>query len=108
MLPIMEHPTNHEPTDEEWRTLARQASEERDPNKLLDLAEQIVEKFDEEIRRKLRLVSKAGHPRGRPLFQRLFSLQGTSRRSQNRSRILPGHSGATTVNKLVSRRDITE
>jgi aspartate/tyrosine/aromatic aminotransferase len=56
MLPIMEHPTNHEPTDEEWRTLARQASEERDPNKLLDLAEQIVEKFDEEKRRKLRLV----------------------------------------------------
>jgi hypothetical protein len=52
----MEHPKNHEPTEEEWRTLARQASEERDPYKLLELSQQIVEKYDEEKRRKLRLV----------------------------------------------------
>jgi hypothetical protein len=49
---MMEHQPNHEPTEEEWRTLARQASEEGDPYKLLDLAEQIVEKYDEETRRK--------------------------------------------------------
>jgi hypothetical protein len=46
------HPPNHEPTEEEWRTLARQANEERDPYKLLELAQQIVEKYDEETRRK--------------------------------------------------------
>jgi hypothetical protein len=53
-LSIMELPKNHEPTEEEWRTLARQASKEEDPNKVLELAGQIVEKYDEERRRKLR------------------------------------------------------
>jgi hypothetical protein len=52
LFPMMEHPPNHEPTEEEWRTLARQAIKEGDPYKLLDLAEQIVEKYDEETRRK--------------------------------------------------------
>ena len=35
----------------EWHTLARQASTEEDPDKALDLAERIVEKFEEEKRR---------------------------------------------------------
>ena len=38
---------SYEPTEEEWRKLARQASEEEDPDKLLNLAEQIVQKYDE-------------------------------------------------------------
>jgi hypothetical protein len=49
---MMEHPPNHEPIEEEWRTLARQASKEKDMDKVLDLAQQIVEKYDEETRRK--------------------------------------------------------
>jgi hypothetical protein len=52
----MEHPKNHEPPEEEWRTLARQASQESDPYKFLELTQQIVEKYDEEKRRKLRSV----------------------------------------------------
>ena len=56
IFPIMKDPKNHEPTEEEWRTLARQASEEKDPEKLVALAEQIVDKYDEEKRRKLRSV----------------------------------------------------
>jgi hypothetical protein len=43
---------NHEPTHEEWRELARQAIEEEDPDKALDLAQQVVEKYEEEKRRK--------------------------------------------------------
>ena len=39
--------SNHEPTEQEWRELARQAIEEEDPDKALDLAQQIVEKYDE-------------------------------------------------------------
>jgi hypothetical protein len=44
---------NHgEPTEEEWRTLARQASEEKSPEELVELAQKIVEKFDEAKQRK--------------------------------------------------------
>jgi hypothetical protein len=43
---------NHEPTHEEWRELARQAIEEEDPDQALDLAQQVVEKYEEEKRRK--------------------------------------------------------
>ena len=44
---------NHEPTtEEEWRELARQAVKEQDPDKMIALAEQIVEKYDEEKRRR--------------------------------------------------------
>ena len=43
---------HHEPPEEEWRTLARQASEEKSPEKLVELAQQIVEKFDEAKQRK--------------------------------------------------------
>jgi hypothetical protein len=41
-----------EPTREEWRELARQASQEEDPERVIDLSKQIIEKFDEEKRRK--------------------------------------------------------
>ena len=49
--PVMGHPKNHERTEEEWRELAREANKEEDPDKLLDLAEQIVEKYKEEKRK---------------------------------------------------------
>jgi len=42
MIPIF---TSTEP---EWRTLASQASEERDPDKLFELGHQIVEKYEAE------------------------------------------------------------
>jgi hypothetical protein len=44
--------TNGEPTEEQWRDLARQASQERDPEKLADLAEQIIEEYDEAKKKK--------------------------------------------------------
>ena len=44
----MEPPRNHEPTEQEWRILARQASEEKDSYKMLDLIQQVIEKYDEE------------------------------------------------------------
>jgi len=40
-------PRNELP-EEEWRTLARQASKEEDPDKALELAQRIVEKYEEE------------------------------------------------------------
>jgi hypothetical protein len=43
---------HHEPPEEEWRTLARQASKEEDPDKLIELTQQFIEKFDEAQRRK--------------------------------------------------------
>ena len=52
----MENPTNHEPTEEEWRELARQATKEEDPGKVIDLARQIVQMFDEEKRGGLRPI----------------------------------------------------
>jgi len=39
---------NPEPTEQEWRELARQAREEKDQDKLASLAKQIVEKYDQE------------------------------------------------------------
>ena len=42
----------HESTEQEWRTLARQASTEEDRDKLLELTQQIVQKYEEEKRRK--------------------------------------------------------
>ena len=41
----------HEPTEVEWRELARQASTEKDPEKMLDLIQQVIEKYDETRRR---------------------------------------------------------
>ena len=43
-------PRNELP-EEEWRTLAWQASKEEDPDKVLELALRIVEKYEEERRR---------------------------------------------------------
>ena len=56
VFPIVGPPTNPKPTQEKWRELARQASEERDPDTLVELAEQLIEKYDEEKRRKLRRI----------------------------------------------------
>jgi hypothetical protein len=53
---IMEHPKKHEPTEEEWRELARLATKEEDPEKVINLARQIIQKFDEEERQGLRPV----------------------------------------------------
>ena len=47
--PVAQH---QEPTEEEWRELARQAVKEQDPRKMIALAEQIVEKYAEEKRRR--------------------------------------------------------
>jgi hypothetical protein len=52
----MEHPKKHEPTEEEWRELARLATKEEDPEKVINLARQIIQKFDEEERQGLRPV----------------------------------------------------
>jgi hypothetical protein len=43
--------TSHEPTEAPWRELARQASEEYDTHKLLELTRKVIEKYDEEKRR---------------------------------------------------------
>ena len=42
--------SRHEPSREEWRNIARQAMEERDPQKAIELAQKAAEKFDEEQR----------------------------------------------------------
>ena len=47
----MEHPTNYKQIEQEWRKLARQASIEADPEKLLDLLQQVIETYDEAKRR---------------------------------------------------------
>jgi hypothetical protein len=49
---VIQDRQNHEATQEEWRELARQASGEEDPERVIELAQQVVEKFDEENRRK--------------------------------------------------------
>ena len=36
------------PSDGNWRDLARQIQEEKDPAKMIDLVEQLIAKFDEE------------------------------------------------------------
>jgi hypothetical protein len=40
-----------EPTEEEWRELAKQALKEQDPEKIVSLAEQIVEKYHDKKRK---------------------------------------------------------
>ena len=44
------------PIEQNWRDLARKAAEEKDPEKLLDLAQQVLEKYDEEQRRLRRIA----------------------------------------------------
>ena len=34
-----------EPTEQEWRELARQAAKEEDPNKLLSIVERLIAKY---------------------------------------------------------------
>ena len=43
------HNMSHLPTTSDWRDLARQVQNERDPRKMLELAEQLVAKLDEEL-----------------------------------------------------------
>jgi hypothetical protein len=43
--------TNPQPTEEEWRTLARQAVKEQDPGKIVAIAEQIVEAYQRQMRK---------------------------------------------------------
>lgn len=40
------------PIDGNWRELARQVQQENAPNKILDLVQQLITKFDEEKSRK--------------------------------------------------------
>jgi len=40
---------SHAPTAPDWRDLARQVQNEKDPRKMVELAEQLVMKLDEEI-----------------------------------------------------------
>jgi hypothetical protein len=44
--------SNFERTEQEWRDLARHASKEEDLDKAVDLAQQVIEKYDEDTRRK--------------------------------------------------------
>jgi hypothetical protein len=44
------------PIEQNWRDLARKAAEEKDPEKLLDLVQQLLEKYDEEQRRLRRIA----------------------------------------------------
>ena len=40
----------HFPSNGDWRDLARQIEQEKDPHKMVALAEQLVEKLDEVLR----------------------------------------------------------
>jgi hypothetical protein len=42
---------SHLPTTSDWRDLARQVQNEKDPRKMVELAEQLVAKLDEELRK---------------------------------------------------------
>jgi len=46
-----------EPKQEEWRELARQASEEQDMEKLVALVQRVIEAYDAEKRRGPRPIS---------------------------------------------------
>ena len=46
----------HELTEPRWRELARQASVEKDHEKMLDLIQQVIEEYNEERRRLRRIV----------------------------------------------------
>jgi hypothetical protein len=42
--------------EQDWRVIARQASTEEDPEKLLDLLQQVIEAYDEAKRRVRRIA----------------------------------------------------
>ena len=46
----------HPQTEPRWRELARQASAEKDHEKMLDLLQQVIEKYDEERLRMRRIA----------------------------------------------------
>jgi len=46
-----------EPEQEEWRELARQASQEEDPEKLVVLVRRVIEAYDADKRRRQRPIS---------------------------------------------------
>jgi len=50
-------PIQREPKQEEWRELARQASQEEDPEKLVVLVRRVIEAYDAEKRRRQRPIS---------------------------------------------------
>jgi hypothetical protein len=55
------------PTNGNWRDLARQVQEENDPEKVIDLVQQLIAKFDEEKPRKnLPFTRKPEKPSGSP------------------------------------------
>ena len=39
----------HQPTPSDWRDLARQVQNEKDPRKFVELAQQLIEKLDDEL-----------------------------------------------------------
>jgi hypothetical protein len=53
---------NSDPTEEKWRALARQASEEQDSEKLVALVQQVIEAYDAEKRKSPR--SATSQPTG--------------------------------------------
>jgi len=53
-------PTEGLSTEEDWRELARRVQQERDPNKVIELVQQLISKFDEDhLRKGLRPPSQA-------------------------------------------------
>ena len=55
--PIQRKPVQREPKQEEWRELARRASQEEDPEKLVALVQRVIEAYDAEKRRGPRPIS---------------------------------------------------
>ena len=48
---MTQDPKSYRPTEEEWRKLARQAVKEQNPEKIVALAQLIVEAYQEEKRK---------------------------------------------------------
>ena len=44
--------TDHEADHEAWRELARQIQQAKDPEKMIELVQQLIAKFDQELARK--------------------------------------------------------
>ena len=47
---------HHEPTQEEWRERAQQAKEKNEPDRMIQLVQQLISKFDEGKRKGPRSV----------------------------------------------------
>ncbi len=48
---MTQDPKDYKPTEEEWRKLARQAVKEKDPEKMVAIAEEIVEAYQRQLRK---------------------------------------------------------